>query len=177
MYLLVNFKQKEKWRDKNITTSLNQQCELVVLPLHRCEKPIHSQLNLKKSNSMSVRSNYSEWETCHGARHCKKKEEIILQYFCKGAEHLLDVHTSLVNAPGLLIVGDLQDLHYFFFFLTALLFSAEDSVTTHIHFSLQQKVRGVPQQEICFIKPNNWLKRFPWSPQLHTNGLNSSHML
>ena len=55
-------------------------------------------------------------------------------------------------------------------------FFAGDSVTTHVHFSRSQKVAGVLQREICFIKSNNWLKCFPLSLQFHTNGPNSSHM-
>lgn len=36
--------------------------------------------------------------------------EIVAQYFCKGTEHLLNVHTGLVNVPEALI-GDLHYLH------------------------------------------------------------------
>lgn len=62
-------------------------------------------------------------------------------------------------------------------FQTLLLLLREDSVTTHIRRGLQQKVTRVLQQEICFIKSNNWLKCFPSSLQFHTDGLNSLQML
>lgn len=49
-------------------------------------------------------------------------------------------------------------------------------VTAHITSTLLHKIRDVLQQEICFIKSNNWLTRFPSSPESHTGGLNIPHM-
>lgn len=59
-------------------------------------------------------------------------------------------------------------MHFFFL--------RDNSVTAQVTSSLLHKVRDVLQQEICFIKSNNWLTRFPSSPEFHTGGLNIPHM-
>lgn len=69
-----------------------------------------------------------------------------------------------------------QEIHITHIFPNTFVFLWDDSVTTHITSSLLHKVREVLQQEICFIKSNNWLTRFPSSPEFHTGGLNIPHM-